>query len=137
MLRKILGVVLGLIAAMFVVIAVEAMGHQLFPPPPGNYADPAVQRALIADAPIGSLLLVIFGYGLGVLVGGAVAAFVARHRGWPAWAVAGINLALTLVNVSLLPHPIWFTATAVAVIVAAGWFAGRTFGPPPTAPALA
>ena len=41
-LRTALGVVLGLIVGLLIILAVEGVGHTIFPPPPGvNLTDPA------------------------------------------------------------------------------------------------
>ena len=45
--------------------------------------------------------------------GGAIAIFISR-KAYLAWVVAGVLLALSLINVFSFPHPVWFVPLAIA-----------------------
>lgn len=129
MIRSTLGVVAGVIVAMVVTMASQAGIHLLYPPPPGDYTDPAVQAAAMARAPAASLILVASGYGLAALAGGLVACLVARRHGRPAWIIGGLLVLGTVLNIAMLPHPLWFGPLAIALIAAGSWLGGRVIRP--------
>lgn len=125
MLNRILGAVVGVVVAVVVTMLAQMVVHAVYPPPPGDYTKMEVARAAIEQAPALSLIGVILGYGLAAFVGGWVASLVARRGGWHAWVPAVFLLASTLLNVFLLPHPVWFPATAILTILAGAWVSGR------------
>lgn len=128
MLRKVLGILAGLAIALVLVTVSRWLVNYIAPPPPGDYADPEFLRAMIARAPAGWLLGGAIGCGISAFVGAAWAAVTARDGPWPAWTVAGLLGAATLARVVILPHPLWFTLLALALIGMAGWLAGLAFG---------
>jgi len=125
MLRKILGVVVGIVIAMAVTMGSQAGIHLLYPPPPGDYMDPSVRAAAMTQAPAISLVLVALGYGLAALIGGLVACMIARRRGWPSWIIGGLLTLGTVMNIAMLPHPIWFGPLAIGLIALGSWLGGK------------
>lgn len=114
MLRTILGVIAGLLAAMLLMFGVEALATALFPPPPGfdlrNEADLA---KLVAIAPFGMKALVVFGWALASLAGGWIAAKIARHPRVAALLIGLLIIAGCLMNAAMIPHPLWMNALGV------------------------
>lgn len=101
--RNGLAVVAGVMAAGCVIALTEMLSH-----------------ALSADA--GPFIGAIVGYGLGAMLGTAVAGTIAW--GPVAGLVPALLGVLALINVLSFKHPIWFTpAAALALIV--GWLVGR------------
>lgn len=109
--RTLLGVLAGLIAMVCTVGAVQWLSQQVWPPPPGmDFHDPAQVRALIATLPWGAFALVVASWTLGSLLGGFVAAKLARHPRGAALTVGGVMLALVGINLWMYPHPAWTVA---------------------------
>ncbi|NWG71684.1 MAG: hypothetical protein HXY23_08780 [Parvularculaceae bacterium] len=143
MLRSILAVVLGIVAASVVVFAAEMVGHALYPTPsseghdcrsPKTYNDQAAAAACVAATPFEAKVAVVVGWFLGVLIGGVVAALVGRRWAPLAWVVAVVIFLFCLVNFSALPHPAWMIAASVFAVLFGGFcatsFTGAKFALP-------
>jgi hypothetical protein len=133
--RKILGAVLGLCAAVTVILIVQSLGEKIWPIPPGvNFRDPVQAAAFVRGLPAGALLWVALSYFAGTLAGGYMALKVARDvwTTWPAVAVEGVLLAFGVVNLMGLPHPGWFWVVALGSFplgaFTAIWLARKTAG---------
>lgn len=125
MVRKILAVVVGVVVGAAVVWAVQLVGHRLVPLPPGmDPTDMESVRAHMAEIPAAAFGFVLLGYVLGALVGGYTAARIGRAKG-PALVVGAILLVFGLMNVVLIPHPLWFTVATVVVFLPAAWLGGK------------
>ena len=118
MLRRILAVVAGLVAAMAIIFVVEAVGRALFPLPTGMALnDPESMRDRMDMIPIGALASILVAWTLGALggsysvgrLGGAMLSYVAGAvvLVWAAW--------MTM----RMPHPIWFVLATPILIVGA------------------
>lgn len=128
MARIIGGLVAGLVAAFAAIWLVELIGHQFYPMPPVDVTDRAALEALIASLPTGAMLFVAFAWFCGALVGGAVAARIS-HRRWAAWAIAAIVALAAILNVLMLPHPVWMQIAALVAPLLGGWLAGHAARP--------
>jgi len=129
-LRSIGAVIAGFVAASIVMMLVEMLnGHVLYPEL-GKIAqgvtDREVLRGILANAPIGALLVVIVGWVLGSLLGGFLAAWIGRGSPLAHAMVLGVLLTLAgIANNYMLPPPGWFRiATLVAFLPAV--YAGAT-----------
>ena len=122
MLRCILAVLAGLVAAWLTVTLFEFASMHTFPPPPGiDVHDPAQLAQLIAGMPVPALGLVLAGWVIGALDGGLVARLIAKRR-WPA-IVVGVVVALgALLMVTTVPHPLWMAVAGVALPIPAALF---------------
>lgn len=110
MFRRIVAVIAGLAGSMAVIMAVQAAGVRLYPPPPGaDFTDPDALAALMAQMPLGALLMVELSYAAGSLAGGAVVHLVVRKRTTGPLLVVGWLLTLGgVANLAAVPHPLWF-----------------------------
>src|SRR5262245_49342915 len=118
MLRTILGVIAGLLAAMLLMFGIEALATTLFPPPPGlNLFDEADLAKLVAMAPFGMKALVVSGWLLASLAGGWIAAKIAHHPRAAALIVGLLVAAGCLLNAAAIPHPLWMNALGVLLPV--------------------
>ena len=78
--RKIFAVVLGVIAAVVLIIAIEALGHSLYPLPAGiDVTDTEAMKAYVMTLPVAALLIVMAAWIVATLVGGLIACFIARE----------------------------------------------------------
>lgn len=131
MLRLILGVVLGIIVAMLVILAVEGVGHTIFPPPAGvNLTDPAQVATAMSKIPLQAKIGVLLAWFLGTLAGATAANLIAGRRAWSGRIVSLLILALSIFNMTTIQHPAWMAVTAVAAILFGAFVADRAFGKP-------
>ena len=114
--RRIAAVVAGLAGSVVLIMAVQAVGTWLYPPPPGvDLADPDALAALVAEMPLGALLMVEASYAVGSLGGGAVVRLAAPERTTRLALVVGGLLTLAgFANLAAIPHPLWFAALSTA-----------------------
>lgn len=113
MARGFLAVVAGFIVASVVMMLIESInGHALYPEmgkAAEGVTDRETLRAVLASAPLGALLVVLFGWVLGSLAGGFVAARLVK--GSPSAHALALGGLLTLAGVAnnlMLPPPAWF-----------------------------
>jgi hypothetical protein len=123
-------VIVGVVVAMCVIAGVEAIGHAIFPPPPGvDLARAEDQARMMGVIPLEAKIAVVVAWFLGSLAGACAAIAIAR-RVLPAWVVGVAIGALGLWTTQLFPHPDWMLASAVvlplvAVLVAKRLMIGR------------
>ncbi len=122
MLRTLLAIVLGVIAMMVTVYGVEAIGHQLYPPPPGLDPNDLDQLdSIVAAAPVGAMVMLVIGWCVGTLVGSGLAAHIARHPRVAATVVALLVVIGVAGTVFLMPsHPTWVAALGLLLPVPLG-----------------
>lgn len=129
MLRLILGVIVGAIAGMAVIFAVEGVGHTIFPPPAGvNLTDPAQLSTVMARIPFQAKVAVLLAWFLGTLAGASAANLVAGRRAWAGRVVTLLILAMSIFNMTTIAHPLWMMIVALLGILAGGVLAERAFG---------
>ena len=129
--RKILAVVAGVILAGIVVYAVEAIGHQVYPPPEGlDMKNMEAMKAYVATLPAGALLFVLLAYALGSFAGGWLAAKIARtSQIHLPLTVGGVQLLFGIINIVMIPHPTWFAIASVIVFLPAAYLGGKLGSP--------
>jgi hypothetical protein len=125
--KKILAALLGTAAATAVIFAIESLSHRLYPPPAGlNVREPAALKAFIATLPIGAFLMVLLAYALGSLVGGMVATLIAgRGTSRPALFVGGLLMLFGVMDLVVIPHPLWFVIVSLLIYVPCAWLGSR------------
>lgn len=125
--RQILGTAAGLATAFVVVAAGEAIGHMLFPPPPGvDLTKPDQLSTLMAKLPAAAVVAILVAWAAGSFAGGAVAAWTTRRR-LPALLVGLAMLVAGGWTMLMIPHPAWFVAVSLPAAVLPAWLAGRRF----------
>ena len=131
-LRYVLAYLAGALVAGFVVAGIEALGHAVYPPPAGlDPSDLEQLKAMVATLPVGAFLFVLSAWAAGAYAGGLVAARIApARRGVLAAAVGALVLAAVVANLTMIPHPLWFSvvgivtvlvSTSLAVLVGRRW----------------
>jgi hypothetical protein len=117
MLRKIGGVLLGLVVAWLLVMLAEALVHKFYPPPAGiNMNDFNEVKKFVASLPVSALLLVLSGWLMGTLAGTFAAARVGRSA-TPAYVLGAILLAAGIANAIIIPQPVWFSAVSFVIYI--------------------
>jgi hypothetical protein len=123
--RSLVALVAGLVVAMVVIAGVEAVGHALYPPPPGLDLARAQDQARMMEAlPTEAKVAVVVAWFLGSLAGACAAIAIAR-RVVPAWIVAVAIAGLGLWTTQMFPHPDWMLASAVVLPLVAVLVAKR------------
>ena len=130
--RIVLGVIIGVAIGVGLVMAGDAVNHQLWPPPPEvQVTDPDSIRAYMQTAPLVSLL--------GLPVTWTIAAFAAAFTGakigakaWVGWLSGAFIFAATCLNLTMIPHPLWMLVVAIIFVPAAAWFGGKIGAPAPS-----
>jgi hypothetical protein len=121
--RSIGAVLAGVVVAVLCMMGIEYLGHKVYPPPPG--LDPTNMesvRAVMKDIPLGALLFVLAAWVIGTVAGGAVAARIASRKPELHAIVVGlIILALTVVNLMMIPQPTWFVIVSLLAAVPAAY----------------
>ena len=119
MLRKVLAILIGAGAAFGTVAIVESMGHSVYPPPPNlDFTNPEQFGEYLRSAPLGAFAFLLGAWVVAVMIGGFIAAFIARKVIF-AVVIGVLVLAASAVNLFMIPHPTWFSITGIIVLIAA------------------
>lgn len=122
--RTLAGIIAGIGLAIAVMVAIEAVGNQLYPPPMGmNLEQPGAATRM----PFGTLIFPVIGWFVGPLAGGAAAVILSRDRR-AAWPVGGAVLIGALLQFALAGHPLWMIVAGLAAPLAGAWLAQRVAG---------
>jgi hypothetical protein len=125
MMRRALGVIVGVAVAMLTITLVEMIGHQLFPPPPGaDMRDPAQVAQAMALMPFAAKLWVTLAWFLGSLAGALAGLAVSRWSA-VAWIVAAFVIAGAIWSYTVIAHPLWMQAAGLLLPLLAAWIALR------------
>ncbi len=122
--RSILAVIAGFVAATVIMMIVETANGRVFYPDLGKRAqgvtDREEVRAIMASAPIGALVVVLVGWSLGSLVGGFLATLIGRTASGEHALALGVLLTLAgVANNLMLPPPMWFWIATFIVFIPA------------------
>jgi hypothetical protein len=129
--RALLGLLAGLMTAVMIIALIETLGHKLWPLPVVeglNARDPKALAALMAQAPLGSLLSVVLAWCVGAASGAWIGYRLAGepHARAIGLGVAGIIWLATGANLLAIPHPSWMMAAGLLGVPLSGWLAVRT-----------
>lgn len=115
MVRTVLGVVLGAIAAALILAGSAYAALALHPlPAGGSMRTLGAAAAWVERAPPGAMACIVAGFGVAALLGGWLAAFTARgHRGGAALMIGAPVTVLVLVGAALVPQPDWMPVVAM------------------------
>lgn len=135
MLRDVIGAVVGIAVAMITVLLLEKAGHYVYPAPADlDVRNTEAMMDYVASLPIGALLFVLIAYVIGTFDGVFVGAWIGRTKPVVFALVVGVlMLVATITNLIMIPHPLWFSVSAVAGIIVAAWLATLVV-PRPVAP---
>ncbi len=125
--RPFVGLLAGVMAGIIVTALVEAIGHVMFPTPPGvRMTDYESLAPVVEQVPM-KAVAVLLAWGLGVFVGASVAFKVAQGPEWPGWAVVIMLLAGAGWVLLRIQPPMWMSVTALLLMPAAAYAAARMF----------
>jgi hypothetical protein len=128
--RSILAVIAGFVAASAVMMVVETANGRLLYPELGKRAEGVTDRqeikAIMASAPLGALVVVLIGWALGSVAGGFLATLISRKPPGGHALVLGVLLTLAgVANNLMLPPPSWFWIATFAVFLPAKYVGAR------------
>jgi len=111
-------------------MAIETVNSHFLYPELGKLAEGMTDREairnLLTGAPIGAFLVVIFGWVLGSLAGGFVAAVIGRRAPIGHALVLGGFLTLAgIANNLMVPPPLWFWIAGLVVLIPAAYAGAR------------
>ena len=127
-LRNILAVVAGLVVGSTVNMALVTVGPMIIPPPEG--ADVTTMEGLLESIHLFEpqhFIMPFLAHALGTLVGAWLAAMIAAtHKSKFALGIGAFFLIGGIMNVFMLPSPMWFNALDLVVAyIPMGWLGGR------------
>jgi hypothetical protein len=125
--RSILAVIGGVVVASVIIAAFETLGGTVFPLPGGvDAADPAAVRAVAPDIPAGAFGFVVAGWAAGSLGGAWVAARLAARAPLVHGMVVAVLLLIGgVINMLLIPHPLWVWAGGIAAFLGGSYVGAR------------
>jgi hypothetical protein len=129
-LRSVAAVVVGFIVASIVMMIIETINGRVLYPKLGKAAEGVTDRetirALLATAPLGAFLVVIFGWVLGSVCGGWTTARIAARANAGHGLVLGALLTLAgVANNLMIPPPLWFWIASLVVLMPAAYLGAR------------
>ncbi len=134
--RSAVAIIAGFICGFIVVSIIQAISSAIYAPPAGfDYNDPTALEEYVATLPVTAFILVLVSHALGAFVAAFVCSAIVRRSWFAASLFFGVFFtAAGIMNLVLIPHPIWFAVLdLVAYIPAAllgGKLAGRTVARP-------
>lgn len=117
--------IVGIVVAVLIVGALEALGHYFYPPPASlQNIDPGQMAKLIDRLPFASLLFVVASWLLGSAGGAATATRVAAQKTVTPALVVGLAMTgVILYILDIIPHPVWMQIVGVALPLPVAWIA--------------
>jgi hypothetical protein len=125
MAMKVLSVVAGLVAGILSISILETIGHKIFMPP-GNVADVAAlnQDVHFFNMLSSSVMLTILGaYIIGSAFAGFITVLISKNVEM-ALIVGSLLTVGGVINLSMLPHPLWFSAASLLTYLPMAWLGG-------------
>lgn len=112
--RRVIGVVLGIVLANLFIFGWEWLGHQL--PLGARMLTPqeAASPGVVDAMPMAAKLWVVAGWLLGAFLGALLAFRIARWD-FAGWFVSALVAAAGIANVFMIPHPLWMSLSAIAL----------------------
>ena len=123
--RKVLGIIIGAMAAFAIFAALGWISDQFYPPILDiDIADEATFDGVIANKTMVEKLFWIAPW-LFASFGGAWLALRISDWKWAGWIVSALILVIAILGILDLPHPLWMQVCAVALPTLGGWLAAR------------
>jgi CBS domain containing-hemolysin-like protein len=128
--RGILAVIAGFVVASVVMMIVETANTRLLYPELGKLAEGVTDRqefkAIMANAPVGALVVVLVGWTMGSVAGGFLTTLISRKPPGGLALVLGVLLTLAgVANNLMLPPPLWFWVATFVVFLPATYVGAR------------
>ena len=137
--RSVLAVIAGFIAASAIMMVVETVNGRVLYPELAKSAEGVTDReqikSILAGAPFGSLAVVIIGWALGGAAGGFLTTLISRKPpGRHAQALGALLTLAGIANNLMLPPPFWFWIATLVVFLPATFVGARLVPQPRCVP---
>lgn len=125
--RTLLGLVLGAVVMWLTIFCLEFLGHALFPPPAGlDPQNPEHLARIIAESPIGAMVMLVLAWTAGTFTGAWTAARLARHPRTTSVLIALIVMSGVIGMILIVPeHPKWVSALGLLLPVPVALIAAK------------
>ncbi len=119
MLKNIVGVVAGWIAAWILFTGIQLINYMIVPKPEGfDWADPGSIKQMIDTMPFYAWVILILGYVIGSFAAGFVIGKIAESKTMILPVIAALLFMLGwLGNIMTVPHPIWVVILVFLVYI--------------------
>ena len=127
MVQNILAILLALVVGGACVLAIETLGHRVYPIPASfDMTDMKQVAEYMKTAPAGALVFVLLAQSAGSFAGGFTASVVAKSkRLWMAGIYGIVALMLAMLNVLAIPHPGWMVGLALVLPIPVALLGGQ------------
>ena len=130
MIRSIVAVFVGFIVASVVMMTVETINGKILYPELGKQGaevrDMEGMKKLMANAPVGALVVVLFGWVLGSIAGSWVTTLIKRKPPAVHALILGGFLTLAgIVNNLMMPPPLWFWVATFCIFLPATYLGSK------------
>jgi hypothetical protein len=126
--RNIVAVLVGLVAATLVVMMADQMSHIIHPPPSHlNFNDKEAFEKYMQNVPVQAFMVMMAGWILSSFAGGLVTTLIQTEKKiWLALITGGILMAGALANQFMIPHPGWMMVCTLVFYIPSAYLGGKT-----------
>ncbi len=131
--KKVISIIAGVITGFVIVFVGDSTSHAINPPPIGlNFMDKNVMLAYVASIPTYVLVIMMFFWLFSSFMGGMVAGRINRVEWKRSGVITGaILMAAAILNMALIPHPLWMWITALIGYIPAAFIGAWMVKPKP------
>ena len=123
--KRILPVLAGVLTGMLVIFVIETLGHMVYPIEMNlETATPEAKADFLKHIPPAAIAIVIIAWALGAMGAGIVSTLISKDNSsefYPALKSGGILLGFGIINMIMIPHPIWFWIAGILVYLPFAW----------------
>ena len=125
--RRVLGIVAGLVTGFILISLLEMLGHLIFPPPEGIDMMNREELARIMDEiSFGGLLSVVLAWFVGTLGAAYIATRVGQYTTMmAAYIIGGIEIGFSAINFLSIPHPTWMIVAGLVAFAGGAYLGGE------------
>lgn len=128
--KKILAVIAGTFIGWTIVFTGEMIAHLMHAPPAGfDFNDQEAVKQLMASMPASAFLFLVFVWGLSSFGGGLLTALIVKDDWKKLALITGSILLLgAIINMFMVPHPLWVNVLTILIYIPAAYFGGKLAG---------
>ena len=125
--NRILSIIAGLAGGWLVVFAGEAIIHQIYPLPEiKNFDDKEFLSQLMNSLPNYYFILLLVNWVLSVVVAGMITSKLVKSNWQKATLIVSIIMLLgAVINMIMIPHPLWVKIVTIFIYLPFGYIGGR------------
>lgn len=116
MLRKITGIIFGIIIGITVIGIIEMIGFSVITPP--DRTDPASISEHLENISTLAIVFVLIAWASGSFVGGSISAFLSKsHSLFPPIIIGSVLMTTGIYTMMEIPNPLWFRTISVFMFI--------------------